>query len=137
MQTAPVPATDPAAPPRIEPTEAQLDEAFAIERQPGWPATRAEVMDHPTRGRLVRLVAKVIAVEGATGLGRPVTRPEVQRPEPEGAPAEPDAAPYVPPACRTRPTPAAKPARPSVALPEPRQPDLYDRKRAAAGDLDD
>jgi len=101
----------------VEPTEEQLDQAWRLVRKSDWPGTRAAVMDHPIRGRLVRLYAAGIALGSVIG-SRHVTRPEVVRPEPH-----------------VQRTHQPAPARP---VPTPTQEPLFnDRKRAAAGDRDD
>jgi len=102
----------------VEPTEEQLDQAWRLVRKSDWPATREEAMDHPIRGRLVRLYAAGLALGTLIG-ERTQTRPEVVRPEPPPRRTQP------PQPRRTRPL--------QVTHQEP----LFDGKRLAAGDRDD
>jgi hypothetical protein len=97
---------------RVEPTDADLQQAWQERKRADWPATFDEVMQDPMLCRLVRMHACHAAIT------RRIQRPRAEAP----APAQMrNLAPRVAP----------------IDIPLVHQPALFDRKRAAAGDRDD
>jgi hypothetical protein len=87
-------------------TDEHLQRAFRRLQRPHWPATLAEALEHPLRGRCVRGLAAALAQQD----WRPAR--QVQTPAPAAAPAVKDS-----------------------LTPRPlRAPERFDRKRAASGE---
>ena len=107
--------------PAPEPTDEQLRLALRHLWRPGWPATLDATLVHATYGVCVRGLAR--------NLGRAATR-RAQL----AAAAEPERTPLLPVARTAHPSPT--PPAPTRAR-TPRQPQLFDARKAAANDFDD
>lgn len=117
-----------AAMPRHEPSDAELADAWRelLQRGRCRHATLADALAHTVSAAVIRLHAR-LAASGA----HPFDAAPVRRVEPVQAPEPFDDS------LLRRPPPKRGRSRAAPPITADRQPELYDRKRAAAGDRDD